>query len=108
MQLSNISIVAFFVYYDLYCFCTGLIFTALQRSILRTLLIFPNLWNGKFRIEKYGYILMTEKAIYHKDIKAYDESTGSLILSSRNPLEEDFEISINEVYRIFNVIKRTF
>lgn len=67
-----------------------------------------HLWNGKFRHEKYGYILMTKKNIYHKDIKSYDENTGMLTLSSRNPLEQDFELSINDVFRIFNVIKRTF
>jgi hypothetical protein len=29
-------------------------------------------------------------------------------LHSRNPQEEDFELSINDVYRIFSVIKRSF
>lgn len=67
-----------------------------------------HLWNGKFRKEKYGYILMTKKAIYHKDIKEYNTETGELLLSSRNPECEDFKIGINDVFRIFNVIKRTF
>ena len=67
-----------------------------------------HLWQNGFHKNKYGFILMTKQAIYHKDIKHYNKETGMLILSSRNPSEDDFEISINDVYRIFNVIKRTF
>lgn len=67
-----------------------------------------HLWKSGFHTNKYGFILMTTEAIYHKDIKDYNNETGMILLSSRNPSEEDFEISINNVYRIFNVIKRTF
>lgn len=67
-----------------------------------------HLWTGKFKQEKYGYILMTKQNIFHKDIKEYNEETGEITLSSRNPTCEDFKISINDVFRLFNVIKRTF
>lgn len=67
-----------------------------------------HLWKSGFHESKYGFILMTTQAIYHKDIKTYNPETGMILLSSRNPSEEDFEISINTIYRIFNVIKRTF
>lgn len=67
-----------------------------------------HLWKSGFHKNKYGFILMTKSAIYHKDISNYNDETGMLTLSSRNPSEDDFEISINDVYRIFNVIKRTF
>lgn len=67
-----------------------------------------HLWNGRFKNEKYGYILMTKQNIFHKDIKDYNEQTGEITLSSRNPECEDFKISINDVFRLFNVIKRTF
>jgi transcriptional regulator with XRE-family HTH domain len=56
----------------------------------------------------YGFILMTKSSIIHKDITNYNELTGMFTLHSRNPLEKDFEISVNDIYRIFNVIKRTF
>lgn len=55
-----------------------------------------------------GFILMTKNAIRHKDIIKYNEETGMFTLHSRNPDEKDFEESINDVYKIFNVIKRTF
>lgn len=55
-----------------------------------------------------GFILMTNKAIRHKDIIDYNDETGMFTLHSRNPEEEDFEENINDVFRIFNVIKRTF
>lgn len=67
-----------------------------------------HLWKDGFHTPQYGFILMTKNAIYHKDIKDYDNETGLLTLSSRNKSEEDFQVSINDIYRIFNVIKRTF
>lgn len=67
-----------------------------------------HLWQNGFHKNKYGFILMTKSAIFHKDITEYNKDTGMLRLSSRNPSVDDFEISINDVYRIFNVIKRTF
>ena len=65
-------------------------------------------WESGFKQEKYGYILMTKYNILHKDIVDYDSSTGLITLSSRNEHCEDFQISINDVYRLFNVIKRNF
>lgn len=67
-----------------------------------------HLWKDGFRLTKYGMVLLTKKAIYHKDITNYNEETGMLTLSSRNPENECFQISINDVFQIFNVIKRTF
>lgn len=63
-----------------------------------------HLWPN-FHATDYGFILMTEKGIFHKDIKKYDEATGELTLSSRNPDFKDFKISINEIRKVFNVIK---
>lgn len=67
-----------------------------------------HLWEGGFRKTDYGFILLTKQNIYHKDIKKYNEETGTLTLGSRNPEVADFEISINDVNQIFNVIKRAF
>lgn len=67
-----------------------------------------HLWKDGFRKTKYGMILLTKRAIYHKDITSYNQETGMLTLNSRNPENKDFEISINDVFQIFNVIKRTF
>lgn len=66
-----------------------------------------HLWQS-FRPEKYGYILMTKDNIYHKDIVDYNSDNGKLTLHSRNPKCEDFTINLNDVYRIFYIIKRTF
>lgn len=67
-----------------------------------------HLWQDGFHKSIYGFILITQRGIYHKDIKQYDKKTGILTLSSRNPECNDFEIHINEVFKIFNVIKRSF
>lgn len=67
-----------------------------------------HLWSGGFHKNDYGFILLTATGIFHKDIKAYDDATGMLLLGSRNPDVKDFEMSINDVNQIFNVIKRSF
>lgn len=67
-----------------------------------------HLWQDGFTKKQYGFILMTTTAIYHKDITFYNRETGMLTLSSRNKNIKDFEISINDVNRIFSVIKRVF
>lgn len=67
-----------------------------------------HLWQDGFRKTDYGFILLTSKAIYHKDIKGYNPETGMLTLGSRSPEISDFNISINDVNKVFNVIKRAF
>jgi hypothetical protein len=67
-----------------------------------------HLWHSGFRKTDYGFILLTKTGIYHKDIKSYNPDTGILVLSSRNPENKDFEISINDVNKVFNVIKRAY
>lgn len=67
-----------------------------------------HLWCDGFHKNKYGFILMTKNAIYHKDIGDCNKETGLMTLKSRNNNDEPFEINMNDVYRIFNVIKRTF
>lgn len=66
-----------------------------------------HLWNYGFKKTKYGFILITKAAIYHKDIEGIDE-LGNLILTSRNPLEPSFKYPINDVLEIFHVIRRSF
>lgn len=67
-----------------------------------------HLWSNGFRRTDYGFILLTNKGIYHKDVKNYDPERGVLLLESRNPEEKDFELPITEVNKVFNVIKRAF
>ena len=64
-----------------------------------------HLWPN-FHKTALGFVIMTEQGIFHKDIKKYNEKTGMLTLSSRNPDHKDFEISINKVNKVFSVIKR--
>lgn len=65
-------------------------------------------WQDGFRKSQYGFILMTQSNIYHKDITGFDLDSGMLTLSSRNKANKPFTVSINEVSRIFKVIKRAF
>jgi len=67
-------------------------------------------WNDGFRPTDYGWILVTQHNILFKDIISADLETGEITCHSRNPSPEysDFKLSLNEIYQIFKVIKRTF
>lgn len=66
-----------------------------------------HLWLTGFHKSKYGFILITKAAIYHKDIEKLDND-GNLILASRNPNDKSFKYPINDVYEIYHVVKRSF
>lgn len=68
-------------------------------------------WLDGFRESKYGWVIMCKQNIYHKDISGFDKETGEITCSSRNPSLEytsDFSLNLNDVYKIFKVIKRIF
>lgn len=57
---------------------------------------------------KYGLIFVTKTGIMHKDFGGYNEATGMFTLTSRNKAHKPFQYPANDVYQIFNVIKRSF
>lgn len=65
-------------------------------------------WKDGFNASKYGWIILSEVNIFHKDI--INSKNGSIICHSRNtsPEYSDFELKLNDIYQIFKVIKRTF
>lgn len=67
-------------------------------------------WKDGFRDSDYGWIIMCKKNIFHKDIIDYNANTGEVTLHSRNdsPEYSDFQLSLNDCYYIFKVIKRIF
>ena len=66
-----------------------------------------HLWVNGFNKATYGFIIVTPKGIWHKDIKEIT-SSGNLVLVSRNPECQPFEYPIDDVKQIFHVIKRSF
>lgn len=58
---------------------------------------------------EYGWVIITNKNILHKDIIALNTDTGDITCHSRNtsPEYSDFTINLNEVKQIFKIIKRT-
>src|SRR5690554_3601630 len=62
------------------------------------------LWSNLHRTEK-GQVYISKEGIWHKDFKSYNPETGMITLSSRNKKNDEFYVSINDVYQIFNVIK---
>lgn len=67
-------------------------------------------WLDGFSDSKHGWIILTTKNILFKDITAFDKEKATILCHSRNESPEycDFPLVLNDVYRIFKVIKRTF
>jgi hypothetical protein len=65
-------------------------------------------WKDGFRRKDapYGWILITNKNILHKDITAINLDEGTITCSSRNPDAKysDFDLELNDVYQIFKII----
>lgn len=67
-------------------------------------------WLDGFRTNDYGWIIVTNHNILFKDITDFNKETGEITCHSRNssPEYSDFQLSLNDVYQIFKVIKRMF
>ncbi|WP_341217068.1 helix-turn-helix domain-containing protein [uncultured Wocania sp.] len=67
-------------------------------------------WKDGFRPTDYGWIIMCNKNIFHKDILKLNYETGEITCHSRNksPEYSDFNLSLNDCYHIYKVIKRIF
>lgn len=67
-------------------------------------------WRDGFKPTKYGWVILSTHNIFHKDIIDFEPETGCIKCHSRNksPEYSDFELSLNDVYSIYKVIKRIF
>lgn len=66
-----------------------------------------HLWMNGFHKTKYGFIIISKKGIWHKDIADIKEN-GKITLTSRNPNSKPFDFPMNDIVQIFHVIKRSF
>lgn len=66
-----------------------------------------HLWGNGFHKTKYGFVIISKKGIWHKDITELKDN-GKVTLSSRNPDSKSFDYPLNDVLQIFHVIKRSF
>lgn len=65
-------------------------------------------WRDKLHIHKWNFIIVHRTdGILLKQITKHDVNTGVLTLHSFNELYEDFEVNLDEVIQIFNVVKKT-
>lgn len=69
-----------------------------------------DLWMDGFGESKFGWIILTKRNVLFKDIVAFDRETATVTCHSRNdsPEYSDFKLSLNDVHKIFKVLKRTF
>jgi hypothetical protein len=66
-----------------------------------------HLWKNGFHNTKYGFVIISKKGIWHKDITELKEN-GKITLSSRNPEVKSFDYPLNDIFQIFHIIKRSF
>lgn len=64
-----------------------------------------DLWCNKLHIKDWNFILVTKDGILAKRIISHDIITCKVICHSLNPMYEDFEICLNDVYELYNIIK---
>lgn len=63
------------------------------------------LWRDKLHINKYDFVIVTlEEGIVVKQISHHDVAKGVIRCHSLNPIYEDFELALNDVVELFNVI----
>ncbi len=67
-------------------------------------------WEDGFRPADSGWVILTGKNVFHKDITHYNQEKKTITCSSRNDSPEfvDFELYLDDVLQIFKVIKQTF
>jgi len=63
-------------------------------------------WKSKFRIDRYRFIIVHRTdGILIKEIIKHDVERGLITLHSYNPMHEDFNVKLDDVLQLFNVIK---
>ncbi|WP_337043071.1 helix-turn-helix domain-containing protein [Emticicia sp. 17c] len=69
-----------------------------------------DLWMDGFGDSRFGWIIITRRNILFKDIVAFDRETATITCHSRNDSPEycDFNLCLNDINKIFKVVKRTF
>jgi len=88
----------------------GLIDDTPDRAIVLGKELPMDLWMIGFGESKFGWIILTKRNVLFKDIVEFDKETATITCHSRNnsPEYADFKLSLNDVHKIFKVIKRSF
>jgi len=64
-----------------------------------------DLWRNKLHINDWNFILVTKEGILAKRIIAHNIELGIVKCHSLNSIYEDFEIGLNDVYELYNIVK---
>jgi hypothetical protein len=67
-------------------------------------------WKDGFRPAQYGWVIVHQKTTVFKDIVGFNPETGDIVCHSRSglPQHPDFTINLDEVLKMYKIIKRTF
>ena len=66
----------------------------------------PDLWRNKLHYRDWYFVIaMRDNGVLIKQIVNHDVDTGNIVCHSLNPLFDDFEVNLNDVAELYNVIK---
>jgi hypothetical protein len=63
------------------------------------------LWKSKLHINDWNFIIVHQEGITIKSIIEHDVERGIIICHSLNPMYEDFQIHLDQVKELYNLIK---
>ncbi len=63
------------------------------------------LWQNKLHIKQWNFIIVHKEGINIKNIIDHDCETSTIKCHSLNPMYDDFELSLNDVVELYNLIK---
>ncbi|MDR0660758.1 MAG: hypothetical protein LBG19_08150 [Prevotellaceae bacterium] len=65
-----------------------------------------DLWTSKLRVNDWDFVIVhREEGILIKRIVEHDLENGKITCHSLNPMYEDFTLQLNDVAKLYNVIK---
>lgn len=78
-----------------------------ERTIILCREIPKQHWVNKLHISQWDFVIVHQtEGVLLKRIKEHNTENGDLLLHSLNDLYEDFTVNLNEVVKIFNVVKK--
>ncbi len=63
------------------------------------------LWSYKLHLNDWDFVIVHKEGVTIKRITEHNTETGVIKCHPLNPIYEDFELNLNDVYELYNVIK---
>lgn len=78
----------------------------LQGDVLLCREVKRDLWRSKLHIKKWDFVVVHRtKGVVIKRINSHDTGNGHLTLHSLNPMYDDFQVQLDDILQLFNVVQ---